>query len=91
MTSLITKITDPKFTPPEGAHNTKAFLEQLKKCGCVNPLRMHAVFCSGIHGAPWSGTAVRVFKNQLHSSFVCMIEFMASTYSLDVVDANASK
>jgi hypothetical protein len=89
MTSLITKITAPKFTPLEGAYYTKAFLEQLKLCGCDDPLLMHATFCSGIHGAPWSGTAVRMYKSVLPATYVCMVGFMAGTFKLNVLDVGS--
>ena len=88
--SVIALLERNKARLPEEAIFCTRLLNQAKKCGVTDMYDLYAKLSTSIHGDPWDGPSVRVYKSLLESSDACMIDFIAEDSGLQIEDVSTT-
>jgi len=86
--SVIELLERNKGKLPKEAIFCMRLLNQAEKCGVKNLYDLYAKLSTSIHGDPWDGPSVRVYKSLLDSSDICMIDFIAEDSGLKTEDVS---
>jgi hypothetical protein len=90
-TTVLKILIRPRLKIPENSLWVRDFLKWKTECKVKDPVKFYAKLCNGIHGAPWFGPSVRIFRDKLLGSEYCMMLKMMGRLGVEPDDVSANK